>query len=56
MYGNNSVTLESINELGVLANMLCNTQLNPGDKVGLAPAFGFSDSACSGIIKSRTLY
>ena len=45
VYGNNSVTLESINELGVLANMLCNTQLNPGDKIGLAPAFGFSDLA-----------
>jgi len=43
VYGNNSVTLESINELGLLANMLCNTQLNPRDKLGLAPAFGFSD-------------
>jgi len=44
VYGNNSVTLESINELGVLANMLCNAQLNAADKVGLAPAFGFNDS------------
>jgi len=42
VYGNNSVTLESINELGVLANMLCNAQLNSSDKVGLASAFGFN--------------
>jgi len=44
VYGNNSVILESINELGVLANSLINTQLNASDKVGMAPAFGTPDS------------
>jgi len=43
-YGNNSVMLESINELGVLANFLINTQLNASDKVGMAPAFGTPDT------------
>jgi len=36
VYGNNSVILETINELGVLANLLINTQLNASDKVGKA--------------------
>jgi len=43
-YGNNSVLLESISEHGVLANMMCNLQLNASDKNGLAPAFGFNDN------------
>ena len=43
VYGNNSVTLETINELGVLANFLINTQLNASDKIGMAPAFGLPD-------------
>lgn len=40
-YGNNSVLLESINEVGVLANMLLNIQMNDSDKRGLSPALGF---------------
>jgi len=32
VYGNNSVLIETINELGVLANLLINTQLNAADK------------------------
>jgi len=44
VYGNNSLVLESINELGVLANFLINTQLNSSDKVGMAPAFGVPDT------------
>lgn len=61
VYGNNSVTLESISELGVLANTLCNAQLNASDKVGLAPAFGFNDahitalSNCGHAINLNTL-
>ena len=42
VYGNNSVLLESINECGVLASMLFNTQLNDSDKKGLSSAFGFN--------------
>lgn len=42
VYGNNSVLLESINEVGVLANLLMNCQLNSSDKLGLSPAFGFN--------------
>ncbi len=45
VYGNNSVLLESINEVGILANMLFNCQLNDSDKRGLSPSFGFSDTA-----------
>ena len=41
VYGNNSVLLESINELGVLASMLVNLQLNDADKRGLSSAMGF---------------
>ena len=41
LYGNNSVLLESINELGVLTNALVNLQLNDGDKRGLSTAMGF---------------
>jgi hypothetical protein len=44
VYGNNSVILETINEYGILANLLINTQLNASDKVGMAPAFGTPDS------------
>jgi len=44
VYGNNSLLLETINELGVLASLLINTQLNGADKIGNAPAFGFTDS------------
>ena len=44
VYGNNSITLESINELGVLGNFLINTQLNASDKVGMSPAFGGPDT------------
>ena len=40
-YGNNSVLLESINELGVIANALLNLQLNDADKRGLSMAMGF---------------
>lgn len=40
-YGNNSVLLESINEVGVLSNMLLNSQLNMADKMGLSPSYGF---------------
>jgi len=40
-YGNNSVLLESINEVGVLASMLFNCQLNDSDRKGLSPALGF---------------
>jgi hypothetical protein len=40
-YGNNSVLLESINELNVLANSLINLQLNDADKRGLSTAMGF---------------
>ena len=49
VYGNNSITLESINEIGVLANFLINTQLNASDKVGMAPAFGVSDTHLTAI-------
>jgi hypothetical protein len=44
-YGNNSVLLESINELGVLANLLLCAQLNDSDRRGLAPALGFESTA-----------
>ena len=44
-YGNNSVLLESINEVGVLANMLLNIQMNDSDKRGLSPALGFDWSS-----------
>lgn len=42
VYGNNSVTLETINEYGLLANTLLQTQLNSADKVGLSAALGFN--------------
>ena len=42
VYGNNSVTLETIGELGVLANALLQTQLNGSDKLGLGSCMGFS--------------
>jgi hypothetical protein len=42
IYGNNSVLLESISELGVLANMLMNIQLNDSDKRGLSTMLGFT--------------
>ena len=45
IYGNNSVMLESINEVGVLASMLLNVQLNDSDKRGLIPALGFDYKA-----------
>ena len=41
VYGNNSVLLESINEVGVCASMLLNISLNDADKRGLSPALGF---------------
>ena len=41
VYGNNSVQLETISELGVLANTLLNTQLNLADKMGLSSGLGF---------------
>ena len=41
VYGNNSVVLESINEVGVLASMLLNCQLNASDKLGLSSTMGF---------------
>ena len=47
VYGNNSVLLESINEVGVLASMLFNTQLNDGDKKGLSASFGFGLASAS---------
>jgi len=45
VYGNNSVLLESINEVGVLASTILNSQLNGADKRGLSPAFGFAFDA-----------
>ena len=42
VYGNNSVTLESINEYGLLANTLLQTQLNGADKIGLSSSMGFN--------------
>ena len=42
VYGNNSVQLETIGELGVLANMLLNSQLNSSDKLGLTSSLGFA--------------
>ena len=44
VYGNNSVTLETINEYGVLANLLLNTQLNSADKVGMSASFGLPET------------
>ena len=41
VYGNNSVLLESINEVGVCASMLLNISLNDADKKGLSPSMGF---------------
>jgi hypothetical protein len=41
VYGNNSVLLESINEVGVLTSMLLNISLNDADKKGLSPSLGF---------------
>jgi hypothetical protein len=38
-----STLLESINEVGVLVNMMGNMTLNDADKRGLSPAFGYSD-------------
>ena len=43
VYGNNSVTLESINEYGLLANTLLQTQLNGADKYGLSSCMGFNN-------------
>lgn len=42
VYGNNSVQLETIGEVGVLANMLLNSQLNSSDKLGLTSSLGFA--------------
>ena len=42
VYGNNSIQLETIGELGVLANMLLNSQLNASDKLGLSSSLGFA--------------
>ena len=44
IYGNNSVLLESISEIGILAFMLTNVQLNDADKRGLSPSFAFDFS------------
>lgn len=44
-YGNNSVLLESINEVGILANALINLQMNDSDKRGLSSAMGFDFSS-----------
>jgi len=41
VYGNNSVTLASISELCVLANLVINTQLNASDKAGMAPVLDY---------------
>ena len=47
--------LETINELGVLANLLINTQLNASDKVGMAPAFGITRFSIQyAIVKCRS--
>lgn len=61
VYGNNSVLLESINELGILANMMCNLQLNDADKRGLSSGMGFafdtgaySSSATAGHLINKT--
>ena len=43
VYGNNSALLENINEVGVIANTLFQSQLNAADKVGLSAALGFVD-------------
>ena len=45
VYGNNSVLLESINEVGVCASMLLNISLNDADKKGLSPAMGFTNDS-----------
>jgi len=42
VYGNNSVTLDTINEYGLLANTLLQTQLNGADKLGLTASMGFN--------------
>ena len=44
VYGNNSVTLETINEYGLLANTLLQTQLNGADKYGLSASMGFQST------------
>ena len=46
-YGNNSVLLESINEMGVLANLLLCRTLNDADRRGLSPAIGFVNSSAA---------
>ena len=50
IYSNNSVTLESINELGVLANTLLQTQLNGADKFGLNSCMGFNTKGAWSIL------
>jgi hypothetical protein len=42
VYGNNNQVLESINEVGVLTNMLFNCQLSDSDKRGLSGMLGFN--------------
>jgi len=42
VYGNNTFTLESINELDVLANALLQTQLNCSDNIGLGSCMEFN--------------
>jgi hypothetical protein len=56
VYGNNSVVLESINEVGVLASMLMNLQLNDSDKRGLSPSMGFEGGvAVTGLATANPL-
>jgi hypothetical protein len=47
VYGNNSVLLESINEVGVCASMLLNISLYDADKKGLSPAMGFTNDSAT---------
>jgi len=42
LYGNNSVILDTINEYGLLANTLLQSQLNGADKYGLSSSMGFN--------------
>ena len=53
VYGNNSVTLETINEYGLLANTLLQTQLNGADKIGLTSSMGFNSLDYLRIILNR---
>lgn len=50
-----STLLESINEIGVLVNMMGNMTLNDSDKRGLSPAFGYSDLTTAAYYSSSNM-